>query len=92
VTAAPAISVRLQVTMGARVAGAGLVNPVANFVGPGDAGGPMTLVGGHYVLNLATDPAAYPGGGQLFQSLVEVSYDVAPTVVVGREDALLMSR
>ncbi len=77
-------------------AGGGQVAIVPEYNGQGDAGGVLVLAGSHFKYNLSTDASHYPAGTQnnaaYFSSLVTATYDVAPAIIAGREDARLESR
>jgi hypothetical protein len=65
-----------------------------NYSGVGDSGGTMVLTGGTYQFNLKTTgfEAGTVNNGRFFISDVTVSYNSAPTVIVGEEDVQLESK
>ncbi len=92
VTTTAPVTVKLVVSRGANGGGTDLINELGDFAGVGDVGGLMALVDQYFQFNLKTNAVEYPGGGAQFQSLVTVSYRSAPALVVGTEDARLVSR
>jgi len=92
VTSLVPVTVRLHVSPGADGSNVNLINDVGDIAGIGDAGGLMVLVDGVYRFNLKTNPAEYPAGGRVFQSLVTVAYTSAPLQTVAAEDARLVTK
>lgn len=97
VTAAVASQVSLRLTETYRSGiGNAEVNIVPEYSGVGDAGGLMVFLGPKFKYNLNTNTTQYPGGTSknagYFTSLVTATYNVAPWIIAGREDARLESR
>jgi len=93
VTTTALVAVKLAVAAGATGVsdgGTNLISSAADISGVGGADGSMVLTDGQYQLNLKTSAAKYPAG-QEFQSLVTVSYTAEPGIIVGQEDARLVS-
>lgn len=98
VTVALASSVTLRLTVNYRndtSSGAGTaIVPI--FTGVGDAGGVFVLTGDHFQYNQKTDPDSYPAGSinnsNYFDNVVTLTYNAAPSIVAGQEDARLESK
>jgi hypothetical protein len=92
VTSSANVTVKLAVTADGDGSSTNLINDLDDFNGVGDAGGLMVLVDGHYQFNLQANRTDYAPGGQLYRSLVTVSYDPYPTLTAGQASAALQSR
>jgi hypothetical protein len=98
VTTAIAGSVTLRLTTSFRDdtgSGAG-TSIVPTFTGVGDVGGVFVLTGNHFHYNQQTDPKSYPTGSinnsHYFDNVVTLTYNAAPSIVAGQEDARLESK
>jgi hypothetical protein len=69
---------------------------VPTFTGVGDEGGVFVHNGDQLQYNLKTDTASYPAGSinnsHYFADIVTVTYNSAPNIVAGQEDARLESK
>jgi Nidogen-like/HYR domain len=98
VTTAIAAGVTLRLTTSFRDDTSGNAGTaiVPTFTGVGDAGGVFVLTGDHFHYNQKTDSTSYPAGSvnntHYFQNVVTLTYNAAPSIVAGQEDARLESK
>ena len=97
VTASVASQVTLRLTETYRSGVGGASSTIVpEYSGVGDAGGLLVYNGAFFKYNLNTNKSDYPAGtassAAYFSSLVTATYNVAPWIVVAREDARLESR
>ncbi|TMA25576.1 MAG: HYR domain-containing protein [Deltaproteobacteria bacterium] len=92
VTSTAPVTVKLSVSRGANGEGGTFVNDIDDIPGIGDEGGVMVLLFGAYRYALLTNPVDFPRGGHVFRSLVTASYTGTPDLIVGAEDARLVSK
>jgi len=98
VTTGVADSVTLRLTVNFRDDGNGGTGTsiVPTFTGVGDVGGVFVLTDDHFHYNQKTDPDSYPTGtvndSHYFDNVVTLTYNSAPNIVAGQEDARLESK
>jgi hypothetical protein len=95
VTTSVAVTVKLAVSERTSDAPTGVVADIAAvYNGVGDAGSLLVLTDGQYHYNLLTRgyEAGTVNNNRYFQSIVSVSYNSAPGIVAGAEDAHLESK
>jgi len=98
VTTGVADSVTLRLTVNFRDDGNGGTGTsiVPTFTGVGDVGGVFVLTDDHFHYNQHTDPDSYPTGtvndSHYFDNVVTLTYNSAPNIVAGQEDARLESK
>jgi hypothetical protein len=93
---ASSVTVRLTVNLRSDTSSGAGTSIVPVFTGVGDAGGVFVLTGDHFHYNQKTDPAVYPAGSinnaSYFDNVVTLTYNAAPGIVAGHEDARLESK
>jgi hypothetical protein len=98
VTRAVAGSVTLRLTLFLRTDGSpGEGTPIVpSYTGVGAPGGVLVLTDDQFQYNLKTDRATYPSGtinnSYYFDDIITATYNVAPGIIAGQEDARLESR
>jgi len=98
VTAAIASSVTLRLTINLRDdTSSGPGTPIVpSFIGVGGADGRLVLTGNHFHYNQDTNLTDYPTGTnnntQFFDNVVTLTYNSAPSIIAGQEDARLESK
>jgi len=98
VTRTIASSATLRLTINLRDdASSGPGTPIApTFTGVGDADGVLVLTGNHFHYDQKTDPSTYPAGTvnntKYYDNVITLTYNSAPGIIAGQEDARLESK
>ena len=98
VTVAIASSVTLRLSVSLRDdTNSGPGTPITpTFTGVGDPDGVFVLTGNHFHYDQKTDPVNYPVGTinntRYFDNIVTLTYNSAPSIIAGQEDARLESK